>query len=165
MHYRIAISLSALLLAAAGIAAGVASARDGAPPTTHAIRTVEVKIRLLRLDRGPDGTTKESVLQAPIVRTADNTAGKIGVTGTKGRVTQELSSEILPHLNPDGTITLRLTVRDADTGGPEETVRTVTATRRLQPGKAVRVDGLTMNGAASVIEVRAAEVRDTRATP
>jgi hypothetical protein len=165
MRHRTTVILSALLLAATGIAAGVASARDGKAPGTADPRQIEVKLRILSLDRGPDGATKEHVLQAPVVRTMDGRSGKVAVTSTAGPVTRQLSNEVLPSLNPDGSITLYLSVRDADEGGPEETVRTVTATRRLQPNKAVRIEGLTMNGAASVIEVSASEVHDKPTHP
>jgi hypothetical protein len=165
MRCRATLTLLALLLITTGIVAGIASARNGSGPDTALPRQVEVKIRFLRLEHRQNGTTREILLQAPTVRTMDNKRGQVGITGKDGPVTKQWMTDVLPRLNADGTISLRLEVKDADEGGPEETVRTVTATRRLLPDKTVRIDCFAAKGDTVVMDVTAAEVLDQSHTP
>jgi len=72
---------------------------------------------------------------------------------------------VFPRINQDGSINLRIEIQDADEGGPEETVRSVVATRTLQPGKTVRIEGFAHDGAVVVFDVSAAERNDHRSTP
>jgi hypothetical protein len=153
MRYLPALSVSLILLAA-----GIASARNGGAHGAAEPRSVVVTVSGLRLDRAADGTTKETILQKPIISTIDNTRGWTEVSGKDGAETRRWTTVVFPHINQDGSIKLRLEVQDAEEGGPEETVRSVVATRTLQPGKTVRIEGFIHDGAAVVFDVSAAEM-------
>jgi len=73
MRYLPALSVSLILLVA-----GLASARNGGARGAEP-RSVVVTVNSPRLDRVADGTTKETMLQAPIISTLDNMRGKVEV--------------------------------------------------------------------------------------
>ncbi|MES2465436.1 MAG: hypothetical protein V4671_33125 [Armatimonadota bacterium] len=80
-------------------------------------RYLEVKMRLIEIRLTPDGTRKETLLQAPSLVTRNNVSARVSLVSSLQR---SMSFSVAPHLNGDGTISLSSTlgVRHATSSGP-----------------------------------------------
>ena len=141
------------------------------PETVPVQRTVLVKIRVLEKITGEDKKVTENVLQSPIFLTTNDQEGKIMVsTGDDdkdGKI--QWSVAVLPHLNDNGTIRLKITWRQDEeelNGKDEETKKShlLETKRTVKSGQPIRISLLKGDRSETLLEITSAEYKQSAGT-
>lgn len=167
-------------LRAANIAQPVpAQALPAAPPATPvpstpkkeaSDRVVLVSIRVLEKTTERDGKVEEKLLQAPRILTRSGQEGmiKIATDNPEKGGKSSWTVSVLPTMNDDGTISLRVTwsLQEEETvEGETKRTHTVETKRRVKAGQASRISLFKGSNTETLLEVTAQEQKDKPAGP
>lgn len=131
------------------------------------------KIRILEKSLAPapgaDRPEEEKVLQAPRISTLSDQEGKITVTTPpETQPSAQWSVTVLPHLNTDGTISVRLRWQEDEHDQQEGETRKqhiVETKRRVRPGQVNRISLFKGSRTEMLLEFTVEEEKKTLAAP